>query len=130
MLKVHPVVEGYQEIQAEMRRLVMESTTGGELHTQLLGIASTTIFDSVLPFVPVVTGTLQAAQTIYMEPNGREDEAWLTAASLENPIFGGIASEYQHEVHPRYEYYPSALHEAGQLLEDDVYELVKAWLLI
>lgn len=125
-LKIYPQLRGFYAMQQINQRWIREITTGGALHTEILGVVTLTLLDVLIPMVPVVTGTLQAAQLANVDPD--EGMAWIRTARIKNPLFGEFADEYVNDVHQRKPFYDDALVESAQLIEAQVYDQVAVWL--
>lgn len=122
-LSVYPTVVGFQAMQQLNKRWIRDITTGGPLHEEILGVAAITILDSVIGYVPVLTGTLRAAQIILMMEG--ESEAWITTAHVQNPLFGNFADQYAPDVLERIDFYTEGYVDAQYLLEAQIYDVIE-----
>ncbi|MCB0033250.1 MAG: hypothetical protein KDE51_04500 [Anaerolineales bacterium] len=127
LLDVWPTVVGFQAMQMLNRRWIRQLAEGGEVNRKVLALASEIVLDSVIPYVPVVTGTLSAAQQALMEEGA--DVIYITTMHLMNPLFDSFADEYAPEVLQRIDFYAEGVAQAMWLLEVQIYEQIEVELL-
>lgn len=97
------IVEGYREAQAINRAILHDLAVSGSLVTQPVAAVAEVVLDTLLPYVPVQTGTLQAAQGVGW---AAENEAIVsTQAGYQNPVMGGMADSYVFDVVERKPFY-------------------------
>ena len=126
VLSAQATIAGYLEAQAVNHALLRGIAEGGPLHDRLVATVAESALESVLPYVPIQTGTLYAAQVAIVEEGA--GVAWVTTDDLVNPIYGGVASAYGREVHQRKPFYADGAANMPDM-QGTVYEQVEVWLL-
>lgn len=104
MQKWQVIVEGYQQAQAAQLRIIADLRLNGALVTRPVAQVAQEVHATLLPLVPVQTGTLQAAQSIILE-NGGAEAVVTTGQGFRNPVGGVYASTYVYDVVPRKPFY-------------------------
>lgn len=111
-LNVDLIVSEYQRVQAEMVQAIARlKEPGNGLATQITAGVGLDALVKVMLSSPVLTGTLKAAQRVFMfSAEEHEAEAVVsTGRGLKNPWLGGDPADYVIEVVQRKDFYEWAM---------------------
>lgn len=111
-LEVDLIVSEYQRVQAEMTQAFARlKEPGSGLATQITAGVGLDALAKVMLMSPVLTGTLKAAQRVFMySQEEHEAEAIVsTSRGLKNPLLGGDPADYVFEVVQRKDFYEWAM---------------------
>ncbi|MDA0244695.1 MAG: hypothetical protein OT477_14850 [Chloroflexi bacterium] len=118
------VVDSYRELQALNLQLVEAMQGISEGQDRAAMAVALLVMDTMLPLVPIDTGTLQAAQVILPEEGA--GEVWITSAHLQNPKWGGYADQYVLDVVQRGDFYAEAVATTPEWVEE-AFGAFEAW---
>lgn len=111
------VVDEYEELRALNIALMDGLARTAEPLDAMVAAVGLVMLHTLLPLVPVDTGTLQISQTFV--PQEGKGEAWITSAHLQNPKRGGYADQYVLDVLDSHgDFYELAVQDTPEWVEE------------